>query len=387
MLETYVVLHRTLFRDREAAATLEATAPHTSRALGALVSDGIFLAVHRLVDVGARRGQRSASIETLLAHLPPDAAPLRRELKKTLTGLRAECRGVAERTPPFDRAPRLRRGAGARARAGARRRPTHFGRRRRLRADPDGDLGAVRLQLGVRPWRSPPRRRATARTPPIRATIRKCPPVRRGSARRRARRVTDDRHEYECAPAHAPIDIAALAPLQACFRVPHFVLVRRAAPCRTLSIYADQCAEHMPHKGDHNCLGLRELPPFALRVRNAEVGSSSLLPSTTFLLRRIFSSAHILPIGQGERLERVDLPRVRRVRALEHPDRLMARQRHDGEVAEPIAMTSNTPRLPRPCGDLALGLEKAEALARLPVGDIIPSRFRILSPSEIRRQV
>lgn len=96
LLETYVVLHRTLFRDREAAATLEATAPHTSRALGALVSDGIFLAVHRLVDVGARRGQRSASIETLLAHLPPDAAPLRRELKKTLTGLRAECRGVAD---------------------------------------------------------------------------------------------------------------------------------------------------------------------------------------------------------------------------------------------------------------------------------------------------
>jgi hypothetical protein len=91
-LETNVALHR----DREAAATLQATAPDTFLALGAALTDEILLGTHRLLDVGGQRGWRTASIETLLAHLPPEDAPLRRELKKALAVLRAECSDIAD---------------------------------------------------------------------------------------------------------------------------------------------------------------------------------------------------------------------------------------------------------------------------------------------------
>ena len=78
------------------------------------------------------------------------------------------------------------------------------------------------------------------------------------------------------------------------------------------------------------------LPSFALRVRNAEVGSSSLLPSTSFFLTLVFHSANVLPIGQDKRLQRVDLPGVRRMGLPhEYSNRLMARQCHDGEIVCP----------------------------------------------------
>jgi hypothetical protein len=78
MIETSVMLHSALFRDREAAAALQATAPTTFQVIGAALTDAILLATHRLLEPGAGRGRRTASIETLLSHLPPEAAPLRR---------------------------------------------------------------------------------------------------------------------------------------------------------------------------------------------------------------------------------------------------------------------------------------------------------------------
>jgi hypothetical protein len=96
MIETSVMLYSALFRDREAAAALQSTAPVTFQVIGAALTDAILLATHRLLEPGAARGRRTASIETLLSHLPPEAAPLRRELRKTLTALRAECRALAQ---------------------------------------------------------------------------------------------------------------------------------------------------------------------------------------------------------------------------------------------------------------------------------------------------
>jgi hypothetical protein len=95
-IETSLMLHSALFRDPEAAAAIRATAPASFRVIGAALTDAVLLATHRLLEPGARRGRRTASIETLLSHLPPEVAPLRRELRKTLTALRGECRGLAE---------------------------------------------------------------------------------------------------------------------------------------------------------------------------------------------------------------------------------------------------------------------------------------------------
>jgi hypothetical protein len=93
VIETSVVLHAALFRGRQAAATFRAHhVPSDRRRL-----DGPDPFCHApLVEPGARRGRRTASIETPLSHLPPDAAALRRELRKALTALRAECRGLAD---------------------------------------------------------------------------------------------------------------------------------------------------------------------------------------------------------------------------------------------------------------------------------------------------
>src|SRR5262245_23500226 len=88
------------------------------------------------------------------------------------------------------------------------------------------------------------------------------------------------------------------------------------------------------------------------RVRNAEVGSSSLLPSTKILqyfsnLRRhgavvLVACAHcVLSVGRVdehavERLERRLLPRGRRVRvALQHLTSEMPDGLHDGVVVDP----------------------------------------------------
>ena len=70
------------------------------------------------------------------------------------------------------------------------------------------------------------------------------------------------------------------APEDRITRVTHFVLKRRAALCRNLRIHACSRAEHIGVKRLRYPLSRRALPPLSGRVRNAEVASSSLAPST-----------------------------------------------------------------------------------------------------------
>lgn len=95
-IESRFTLLRVMFHDRTTARVLEQTAPMTFRALGAALTEAVLLAVHRLLQPGAQRGRRTASVETLLSHLPPDAARLRRELQKALSTIRDECSDVSD---------------------------------------------------------------------------------------------------------------------------------------------------------------------------------------------------------------------------------------------------------------------------------------------------
>ena len=92
-LEAHLTVHHALFQDRTTG--VRAAAPITFAVFGAALTSEILLAVHRLLEPGAQRGRRTASFETLLSHLPPEAAPMRRELQKTLAALRADCRALA----------------------------------------------------------------------------------------------------------------------------------------------------------------------------------------------------------------------------------------------------------------------------------------------------
>jgi len=94
-LEVRLMLHMALFAGPIAPRYL-AAAPMTFGLLQEALADAILLAVHRLIEPGAQRGRRTASVETLLAHLPPDAAPLRRELRKTLKEIRRACAVLAD---------------------------------------------------------------------------------------------------------------------------------------------------------------------------------------------------------------------------------------------------------------------------------------------------
>jgi hypothetical protein len=96
VLEAGLALHRELVVNYRTAGALRVTAPITFLILGGALTDSTVLRVHRLLEPGARRGRRSASFETLLAHLPPQAAPLRRELRKTLTAIRNECKEILD---------------------------------------------------------------------------------------------------------------------------------------------------------------------------------------------------------------------------------------------------------------------------------------------------
>jgi hypothetical protein len=81
-------------------------------------------------------------------------------------------------------------------------------------------------------------------------------------------------------------------------RVTHFVLVRYAAPCRNLRFYACSRAEHRTRIVFCKLLNRGQLSSLALHVRNAEVGSSSLLPSTSFRSRSRAEAAR-QSLGEG----------------------------------------------------------------------------------------
>jgi hypothetical protein len=71
LVETGLALLLALSRDRRASGALHTAAPKTFHLLGAALTEVVLLRTHRLLEPGARRGRRTASIETLLADLLP----------------------------------------------------------------------------------------------------------------------------------------------------------------------------------------------------------------------------------------------------------------------------------------------------------------------------
>lgn len=96
-LHTNWRLYSTLFGDRQAVDVLLRSAIITFGAIQHLVREAIILGIQRLLDPGSgNRGRKTASIESLLALMPPTDAPLRRRLRKDLDRLRRDCDDISK---------------------------------------------------------------------------------------------------------------------------------------------------------------------------------------------------------------------------------------------------------------------------------------------------
>jgi hypothetical protein len=80
-----------LYETRTGRDVLRATARVTFAALGELLTEAIFLGTHRLLEKGSSEAKRTASIQSLVSLLPPEAAPLRRRLRKNLSAVQKDC--------------------------------------------------------------------------------------------------------------------------------------------------------------------------------------------------------------------------------------------------------------------------------------------------------
>src|SRR5262249_21177457 len=119
---------------------------------------------------------------------------------------------------------------------------------------------------------------------------------------------------------------------------------RRYNTIKTINQYAGLRRSVRTKKERRNVLTSRRFVLLAACIRNAEVGSSSLLPSTKMLSKRgsfgcLFFLYRVLwtSCGQIKRVQCRDAAFERRMRvALEHPRRRVAGDRHHGVVVQPV---------------------------------------------------
>jgi hypothetical protein len=93
-LHTHWRLYVTFFGDRDATTVVRDAAPFTFGTFQALLIDAVVLGIDQLLEAEERKGQ-PASIATLIKAMPPQDAPLKRDLKKRLQELRRVCAPVA----------------------------------------------------------------------------------------------------------------------------------------------------------------------------------------------------------------------------------------------------------------------------------------------------